>query len=179
VAGDAPDPPSESSVPSNLTLMRGRMLYEALAESGFADPRLAKVKADVVVDILAGVPLFRRLDDAALRSVADTAQVAGVSGGQIIIREGTSSEAFYVLLTGTATVRSSDGATHVLRRGESFGELGVLEGAPRTATITADRELWVLKISRKAFADLVRLQPAIGELISEAHADTQEAPRDD
>jgi CRP/FNR family cyclic AMP-dependent transcriptional regulator len=157
--------------------MRGRMLYQALAESGFADPRLAKVKADVVVDILAGVPLFRRLDDAELRSVADIAQVAGVSGGQIIIREGMSSEAFYVLLTGAAMVASLEGATRTLRRGESFGELGVLEGAPRTATVTADRELWVLKISRKAFADLVRLQPRIGELISQSRGEGPEAPR--
>jgi CRP-like cAMP-binding protein len=150
------------------------MLYEALAESGFADPRLAKVKADVIMEILRGVSLFGRLDDAELRSVADIAQVAGVSGGQVILREGTSSEAFYVLLTGAATVRTSEGEVRSLARGESFGELGVLEGAPRTATVTADRELWVMKISRKAFAELVRAQPGIGELISEPHADPPE-----
>jgi CRP-like cAMP-binding protein len=170
VPDDPPDPPRDRTAPSNVTLVRGHALYEALAE-GFADPRLAKVKADVVADILADVPLFAALDAADRRAVADAAQVAGVSGGQLIVREGTSSEAFYVLLTGTATVHRPEGGTRTLKRGDSFGELGLLQGAPRTASVTADRELWILKISGSAFAKLVRREPRIGEVVRRALAE--------
>jgi ATP-binding cassette, subfamily B, bacterial HlyB/CyaB len=173
VPPDAPDPQRPSD-PSAVTLVRGHMLYEALAAAGFADPRLAKVKADVIAEILAEVPMFARLDSADRRSVGEVAQVASVSSGQIVVREGTSSEAFYVLLTGTATVHRPGGGTTMLRRGDVFGELGLLEDAPRTATVTADRELWMLKISRSAFLDLVGRVPRIGEVV---RASLGERPR--
>lgn len=168
-----PDPPGNRAVPSNVTLVRGHALYEALAE-GFADPRLAKVKADVVADILAEVPLFAALDAGDRSTVAEAAQVASVSGGQLIVREGTSSEAFYVLLTGSATVQRSGGGTATLKRGDYFGELGLLGGVPRTASVTADRELWILKITASAFMALVRREPRIGELVRRAAAEGPE-----
>jgi CRP-like cAMP-binding protein len=172
-----PDPPRDRTDPSNLTLLRGHLLYKALAEAGFADPRLAKVKADLIADILEDVPLFAGLDTADRRAVASAAQIAGVSGGQIIVREGTSSEALYVLLTGSATEHRSDGELTRLTRGDFLGELGQLEGAQRTARVTADRELWILKISRKAFADLVQQEPRLGELVRRRLAERSEPPK--
>jgi signal-transduction protein with cAMP-binding, CBS, and nucleotidyltransferase domain len=177
VTGDAPDPPRDRSAPSNVTLVRGHALYEALAESGFPNPGLAKVKADVVADILAEVPLFSALAEEDRRAIADAAQVASVSGGQVILREGTNSAAFYVLLTGSVTVHRPGEDTSTLRRGDFFGELGLLEDAPRTASVTADRELWMLRIPRSAFLDIVRREPRIGEMVRRSLGDrSPEAP---
>ena len=68
--------------------------------------------------------------------------------------KGDDADAFYVILSGTAEVRS--GATsRTLATGEYFGELALLDGQPRSATIVATDDLHVMKLPRKAFMELV------------------------
>jgi CRP/FNR family transcriptional regulator, cyclic AMP receptor protein len=165
---DAPRPAQERR--SDVSRVRGDLLHQALAESGFADAHLAKAKPQVWAGILAEVPLFSRLHRRDLRRIAEAAQVARVSGGQVMVREGFSAEAFYVLLTGTATVRRPDGGEVTLGRGDFFGELGLLDAAPRTASVVASTDLWVMKLPRRSFFELIDREPGIARGLLETLA---------
>ena len=104
-----PPPPGErptSSGPSQESMVRGDLLYEAIARN-FADPHFALVKAETLSTVLREVPIFSRLDEGELRKVAGRTRVARISAGQVIVREGMTSEALYVLLTGCFLAGSS------------------------------------------------------------------------
>jgi CRP-like cAMP-binding protein len=86
--------------------------------------------------------------------------------GQTIVRQGDAADGFYVVVTGTARVlkEAEDGqeiALNVVRPGESFGEMALLEETTRTATVRATTEVTVLKLDRAVFHDLVHNHPAI------------------
>ena len=143
-----------------MTRVRGNLLYQAIA-SDFGDPKLASVKADTLAGVLGEVPIFAGLDERELRRVAERAKVAHVTGGQVIVREGTSSEALYLLLTGAVRLSSKSGEEGHLGRGACLGELSLLDSAPRTHTVTAERDLWLVKLSAKDFRALLDEEPGI------------------
>ncbi|MEN9796981.1 MAG: hypothetical protein RL653_677 [Pseudomonadota bacterium] len=102
-----------------------------------------------------GTWLFRDLPEEALASISDDARERLLEPGAVLIREGAAGDALYVVLDGTLTVtqRRGDGE-HVLgevRRGEHVGELALLDGAPRTATVTAATPVRVLEVTRSSF----------------------------
>jgi CRP-like cAMP-binding protein len=84
-----------------------------------------------------------------------------MEAGQVIIRQGDEADRFYVLVEGQVEVTqaSSDGGpTRALRRmneGESFGEIGLLSGVPRTATVTALTPGQLLALDKETFLGLV------------------------
>ncbi len=95
----------------------------------------------------AGRPVLERL----ARAAQDDAVPAGT-----LIREGEQADAFYVLLDGEMTVRlRGDGAVEVdlptMTDGAWFGEIGLLQRIPRTATVTATRDSRVLRINGEDF----------------------------
>jgi CRP-like cAMP-binding protein len=161
MAGPAqPDADAVSGEPSQDTLVRGDLLYQAIAE-GFADPQLAHVRAEALTGVLREVPIFSRLDEEELRRVAERAKVARVSARQVIVREGMSSEALYVLLTGSAAVSAGAAEQGSVGRGSCFGELGILDGAPGPVTVTATRDLWLVRLSASDFQALLDDEPRI------------------
>lgn len=100
---------------------------------------------------LAGLPLFSACsgrDLQRLAKAADELQVA--SGTQLTVQGGVGREAF-VILEGTATVAKDDVVAAELGPGDYFGELALLDGGPRTATVTAATDMTVLVLSKPAF----------------------------
>jgi len=114
------------------------------------------------VELLAEVPLFRSLPKRHLRRVARLAHLRWYADGWTVARIGTPGDAFYTILDGRAQVRTSDGHTRVLEPGAFFGELALLDDAPRTATVTSAGGLTVARLARADFARLLREEPAIG-----------------
>jgi CRP-like cAMP-binding protein len=153
---------------SEVSRVRGDLLYAALEEAGFADAHLAKAKPQVWAAILAEVPLLSKLGKRDLHRIASASLVARVSPGQVIVREGFSAEAFYVLLTGAAAVRRDGADIARLARGDVFGELGLIDGAPRTASVVATTDSWTMKLPRRAFLDLIEREPTITRGLLEA-----------
>ena len=78
------------------------------------------------------------------------------------MRVGARGDAFYVVLDGQARVETPAGHAHALEPGDFFGELALLDGAPRSATVTASGELTTLRIGQSAFAKMLREEPTIG-----------------
>jgi CRP/FNR family transcriptional regulator, cyclic AMP receptor protein len=159
------DRPPRPAATSDVSCVREGVLYQALVEAGFRDAHLANAAPQVWAGVLGEVPLFSRLDAGDLHRIAEQAQVAQVSAGQSLVREGLSAESFYVILTGSATVRRQGLGEVTLSRGEFFGEAALLDAEPRTATVTANKDMWVMKISRRLFFELVDQQPSIARAL--------------
>ncbi len=107
------------------------------------------------------IPLFRGLSKRDLRRVARLAELRRYLGSKPIVRAGARGDAFYVILDGSAEVRTPDGATTSLQPGDHFGELALLDGAPRSATVSVVGELTMARIARSAFLKLLREEPTI------------------
>ena len=111
--------------------------------------------------ILAGVPLFDGLSKHHLRQLARLTEVRRYAPGHFVVQGGARGDAFYVILDGSATVSPARGRQTRLGPGEHFGELSLLDGAPRSATVMAEGELTAGRIGRPSFEQLLRDQPLI------------------
>src|SRR6185503_20589325 len=89
------------------------------------------------VDVLKDIPLFSPLSKRHVRRIANLARPQRFSESSTIVRKGQRGETFFVILDGEATVSVPKGKTSVLRAGDWFGELALLDGGPRSATVTA------------------------------------------
>jgi CRP-like cAMP-binding protein len=110
---------------------------------------------------LGRVPLFSGLPRRELKKVAGLAQLKSFAAGQTIVREGAAGDAFFVLLTGEAKLHTGSGLARDLHEGESFGELALIDGQPRAATVVARDDVSVARIARAAFLDLLREEPLL------------------
>ena len=77
--------------------------------------------------------------------------------GEAVIREGDAPDALYVLVDGAAVVTSgAGGRLNAMAAGDFFGEIGLLKGVPRTATVTTTEPCTLLRIEGDVFLSLVR-----------------------
>jgi hypothetical protein len=116
---------------------------------------------DEARSMLAAVPGFARLSPARLEAAERRAVVEPMAAGQVVIRQGEEADRFYVIVEGEVEVTQAPadgGAARVLRHmseGESFGEIGLLSGVPRTATVTGLTAGRLLALDKEAFLELV------------------------
>jgi CRP-like cAMP-binding protein len=100
--------------------------------------RVAKRRIADERRLLAEVPLFGDLPARQLKRLADLASTATFEAGHEIVKEGAAGSVFYVIAEGSAKVARSSGRTIAkLGPGEFFGELSILTGTPRMASVTA------------------------------------------
>jgi len=123
--------------------------------------------ADVRVTRLAGLPLFAGVPASVLEAVAAKLQPVAVTAGEVVIRQGDPADRFYVIEDGrfdVARVPAPGAAPEHLRTmgpGEVFGEIGLLRGVPRTATVTAADEGRLLALAGADFLELVNAGPLV------------------
>ena len=110
---------------------------------------------------LAQVDLFAGLPPASLETAMRAATVRDVEAGTVIIRQGEEADYFYVMDQGRVEVTqvpADGGKPRVLRQmsaGEVFGEIGLLTGVPRTATVTAMTAARLAVLNKNDFLALV------------------------
>jgi small-conductance mechanosensitive channel len=121
--------------------------------------------------ILRGEPLFDCLNDAQLDNVLHSARINHYGRGERVIQEGVEGDSMFIMLRGTAHVSVlRNGAAirlGVLRSGDCFGEMSLLTGEPRSATIRADADCEVLEISKEVMAGVLRDSPQCLTQLSE------------
>jgi CRP-like cAMP-binding protein len=123
------------------------------------------------IDLLKGIPLFAGCSRAELQAVAQVADEVRLPAGRVLMRQGTPGRELIVLLEGEATVER-DGTTIAVRRGGDFlGELALVTGRPRTATVTATTDLQALVLDRLNFDRLLRDVPTIAAKVLKAIAE--------
>jgi NTE family protein len=113
----------------------------------------------VSVSTLAGVPLLAGADAYALEALAADARPCRVLAGDWVLREGDEADDLFVVLRGRMRVltrASGDERTlRVLGPGAAIGELALLTGAPRSASVQALRDTTLLRLHRDSFVDLI------------------------
>jgi len=109
---------------------------------------------------LSEVPLFQSLSRRQLRRVARIVERLRY-GDEVVVRAGARGDAFYMILMGRATLQTPDGHLETLSPGDTFGELALLDGAPRAATVRAAGQVVVGRIARDAFQRLVADEPGL------------------
>lgn len=113
-------------------------------------------------EALARVPLFASLSARHLRRVAELCEEQRFMAGAQIVRAGDVGDTFYVILEGEARVVGPKG--RVLNRlypGDFFGEISLLDGGPRTASVIAETPMVMLALPRAAFRSLLEAEPIL------------------
>jgi CRP-like cAMP-binding protein len=118
-----------------------------------------------VSETLEAVPLFADLAPPELRRVAGLARVERFPAGSAILRLGDRGHTFHVILEGRALVVRATGRPLELTAGDFFGELALIEEAPRSADVIAAEDVSVLTIDRAAFTRLLRSEAALTYVI--------------
>lgn len=106
---------------------------------------------------LSRVGLLSSLPGETLARLAGRMTREELPGGHTVVREGSGGDRFYVLLAGLAAVtQQARGARSMLRPGETFGEVALAMGVPRTATVTTMVPSVVASCDRATFDELIR-----------------------
>lgn len=120
-------------------------------------------------DALVRSHLFKSLDDTGRDELAAVASVLTVGQGDVIIQESSDGTSFYVLLDGAVSVSSERNGKPVhladLGQGAVLGEVALLTGEPRTATVVALRECRLLTFAEPAIHDILERYPKVKELL--------------
>jgi CRP/FNR family cyclic AMP-dependent transcriptional regulator len=119
-------------------------------------------------EVLGALPLFSRLRTRQLRGIAKLARVVDFSQGEVIVQAGDEGDSFYLVLEGRARVLRR---SRLLRPGDFFGEMALVDGGPRSATITAVSPVRVMKLPREAFMQALKQDPQIGLAIMQTLAE--------
>lgn len=122
-------------------------------------------KQDDKIERLKEVSLFEECSQRQLRSVARIARAFDVAAGSVLTRAGEPGDEFFLIIDGTARADVSTDRHVLLHPGEFFGEMSLLDGGPRSATVVADTSVRLLVISRRHFAELLRDVPGLTQII--------------
>ena len=105
------------------------------------------------------VPLFSGLNEDELGRVAELSRIAEVPAGTVVTQTGEPGDSFFIIIDGAVTVRTPAGADIQLQPGDFFGEMSLLDGEPRSATIVATTDLRLLIVDRSHFWRLLDETP--------------------
>lgn len=113
------------------------------------------------VEALARVPLLAGLPQRELKQLAGSMRERTFRPGAAVMSEGEGGIGFFVILDGEARVSVRGRQVRTLRPGDHFGEIALIDGSARTATITAESELRCLAMTAWDFRPWVREHPDV------------------
>ncbi|HET7684803.1 MAG TPA: MFS transporter [Candidatus Limnocylindria bacterium] len=166
---------TQAGLPLTMGLAAGAIVGAVAVSIALLGP-LAVQTASLDADraVLLSAPVFAGLPPGQLESAARRAGIEHHVEGDTIIRQGDEADMAYVIARGAVRVtQAREGAAEPveLRRmgpGEVFGEIGLLSGVPRTATVTAAEPTTLLTLQRDAFLDLVA-GSGVGDRLFDLH----------
>lgn len=113
------------------------------------------------VEVLRRVPLFSQCSDKELEQLAMAVDEVDLPAGRTLTREGLVGKEFVVLAEGIADVESDGKVVNTLGPGDFFGEISLVTGGPRTATVTTRSPARLLVFTAPAFRALLDRAPRI------------------
>jgi Cyclic nucleotide-binding domain len=131
-------------------------------ELGWDDPMSAVLENLVV---LREAPLFAGLSGEELYPVGEIAQRVVLSAGSAVVRQGDPGDALFVVASGTLRIVKDGRPLRDVGRGAVFGEVALLDGAPRAATVEAVTDAEVLRVPRSEFEGLLDESPEIARAV--------------
>src|SRR6266700_473722 len=127
--------------------------------------------------ILRGERLFDCLSEEQLNQMVNQARLKLFGRGEPVIEEGAAGDSMFVMLRGAAHVFVSKNGSKIqvatLAAGDCFGEMSLLTGEPRSATVRADADCYVMELGKPVMAEVLRDAPSYLEKLSELLAQRQ------
>jgi len=115
------------------------------------------------IELLKNIPLFESLEHDDLNILAGKLREAKVAAGEAVFAQGDEGDAMYLIEDGSIDIVAGQGKQRVvltsLFKQQYFGELALLDGAPRSATAQANRDTSLLALERDDFVEFVRKRP--------------------
>ncbi len=111
-------------------------------------------------DLLRKIPMFAKMDTSKLKLLAFASEIVEFEDGDVVFKGGDSADFAYVIMDGAVDVVTETDAGPVvsvtLKQNQLIGELGLLNNAPRIATLIANGNLRAMKITADMFFRLLR-----------------------
>ena len=120
---------------------------------------------DAYLEHLAKVRLFSSCSDRDLQKIAKASDEVSIDAGRVLVEQGTTGRECYVILEGSASVERNGVKVTTLGPGDPFGELALLDGGPRTATVTAETPMRVLVLGQREFAGVLDEVPGLAHKV--------------
>src|SRR5436190_21593235 len=116
---------------------------------------------DGKIELLKQVPLFSRCNKKQLAAIATLADLIDMPAGKLLVREGTLGRDFMVIVEGAVDVSRQGHKINALGPGDFIGEMALISGAPRNATVTTTRNSSLLVVTERQFWDLLEQTPGM------------------
>ena len=117
--------------------------------------------ANAPVALIERIPLFAGLDGRELKAVAASLKDRTFAAGTTVVQEGESGLGFFVIESGTARVSVGGREVRTLGPSDHFGEIALIAGTPRTATITAESDVSCYGMTVWDFRGVVESNPSL------------------
>jgi CRP/FNR family cyclic AMP-dependent transcriptional regulator len=114
---------------------------------------------------LKSIPLFSDLSDRQREQVARWADEVDIKAGKHLVDQGRFAYEFFVIEDGAAEVTHDGDHLTDLGPGDFFGEIGILEDEPRTATVVATSDMTLIVMTDRDFRQMTRSMPDVAETI--------------
>ena len=110
---------------------------------------------------LSVVPLFSGLSKVDLNKLAEETDVVSFPAGTTIVEEGLLGETMFVVMSGEARVVRGKRRLGTVRPGDFFGEVALLDGAPRSASVVAETPVVAIRLFRRTLFNMLQAEPQL------------------
>jgi hypothetical protein len=164
----APEPlamPEESSGIASALDMEGLDSIEL-------EPEIVPTSASQTAKSFLQTPLFEGFDQQELQAIIKGLSFVGCAPGDVLVGEGAPGDSMFVIVSGKAKAYVRDRKGNYMKikelgEGDFFGEVSVLTGKPRTATITAATEVELLELDKVTLDGITQRYPRVREVLQE------------
>jgi CRP/FNR family transcriptional regulator, cyclic AMP receptor protein len=146
-------------------ILDGSILYSPRGEPQGPSFFGGRVSQDDKIDRLEEVGLLAGCSRRQLRAIARISDVIEVPADTVLAKAGQPGEEFFLIMDGRARVEVSPRKRSHLEPGQYFGEMSLLDGGPRSASVIGETPLRLLVIKRRDFATLLREAPELTQNI--------------
>ena len=133
------------------------------------------LRKNAKIDLIKRVPLFSSCSKKELEAIAAQADELVVPAGKTLTKEGDRGREFMVIVDGAAEVRKKGRRLNLLGSGDFLGEIALISGGRRTATVTTTAETDLLVLTDRAFAQLTKKMPSINASVLKAVSERLQA----
>jgi small-conductance mechanosensitive channel len=160
-----------------------KQLAEPKSNSSVSEPKKSGSKSPnnwTLRDLLRRVAYFEQCTDLELRQLIEYGYRQLFPTGHIICKENDPGDSFYIILSGAVEVLSEKADRYIatLHEGEFFGEISLLLGAPRTATVRTMEDSIIFVVEHHDLQKLLVEQPKLADRIAQTLSERQQALRD-
>ena len=125
---------------------------------------------DEKLDLLRRIPLFSGLGNREIERLGQLTDEIDLPAGRVLMRQGDSGSELFVIVSGGATVERDGEALSPCSAGDILGEIALIDGGPRSATVTLSEPSRLLVLTRSAFLSLMDEFPSVRGTVLETLA---------